>query len=68
MVDVPSLPSRPANAFALVAAASARAKQLLGGCVPKIDGSPKPARRALQELATGAVAGVDERPNPKGKE
>ena len=36
--------------------AAARARQLLEGCVPKVEGSPKPARRALQEVSRGAVA------------
>jgi DNA-directed RNA polymerase subunit K/omega len=53
---------RPKNAFETVTVASARAKQLLEGCVPKVEGSPKLARRALQEVARGAVArsGSDE--------
>jgi hypothetical protein len=29
---------------------------LLEGCTPKVEGSEKPARRALQEVATGQVA------------
>jgi len=52
--------TRPKNSFEFVTVASARARQLLEGCVPKVDGSPKPARRALQEVAAGAVAKVDE--------
>jgi len=47
---------RPTNAFEIVTVASARARQLLGGCVPKVEGSAKPARRALEEVARGAVA------------
>ncbi len=47
---------RPQNAFEFVAVASARAHQLLRGCTPKVEGSPKPARRALQEVSQGAVA------------
>ena len=39
-----------------------RARQLLEGCTPKVEGSPKPARRALQEVARGAVARVEPRP------
>jgi len=46
---------RPANTFEFVTVASARARQLLEGCTPKVDGSPKPARRALQEVVSGAV-------------
>ena len=46
---------RPANSFEFVTIAAARARQLLKGCLPKVDGSPKPARRALQEVASGVV-------------
>jgi DNA-directed RNA polymerase subunit K/omega len=48
--------SRPKNSFEFVTVASARARQLLQGCLPKIEGSPKPARRALQEVSSGAVS------------
>jgi DNA-directed RNA polymerase omega subunit len=48
--------ARPKNAFEFVTVASARARQLLRGCTPKIEGSPKPARRALQEVAEGVVS------------
>ena len=47
---------RPKNAFEFVVVASARAHQLLRGCTPKVEGSPKPARRALQEVSQGAVS------------
>ena len=47
--------SRPKNSFEYVTIASARARQLLQGCVPRVDGSPKPARRALQEVQAGSV-------------
>jgi DNA-directed RNA polymerase subunit K/omega len=50
--------TRPPNSFEFVTVASARARQLLEGCVPKVEGSPKPARRALQEVASGAVKRV----------
>ena len=56
-----STTSRPKNAFEVVTVASHRARQLLEGCVPKVEGSPKPARRALQEVATGAVSRDDRR-------
>lgn len=46
---------RPGNTFEFVTVASARARQLLDGCTPKVEGSPKPARRALQEVVSGAV-------------
>jgi len=48
--------TRPERSFEFVTVASARARQLLEGCTPKVDGSAKPARRALQEVASGAVA------------
>ncbi len=55
MSEINSRPTKPKNAFEFVTVASARARQLLEGCVPKVDGSPKLARRALQEVAAGAV-------------
>jgi DNA-directed RNA polymerase subunit K/omega len=58
MSDTHSIPTRPTNAFELVTVAAARAKQLLNGCLPKVDGSPKPARRALQEVNAGVVGAV----------
>jgi DNA-directed RNA polymerase subunit K/omega len=48
--------ARPKNAFEVVTIASARARQLLEGCIPKVEGSPKPARRALQEVAAGLIS------------
>jgi len=47
--------ARPENSFEFVTIAAARARQLLQGCLPKVEGSPKLARRALQEVAAGAV-------------
>ncbi len=44
--------------FEFVTVASARAKQLLNGCTPKIEGSSKPARRAVQEVTAGLVQGT----------
>ena len=60
MSDTKRSAGRPKNAFEVVTVASARARQLLEGCVPKVEGSPKPARRALQEVRTGAVSRADE--------
>jgi DNA-directed RNA polymerase subunit K/omega len=54
--------SRPKNSFEFVTVASARARQLLEGCLPKVDGSAKPARRALQEVASGLVKRVEDAP------
>ena len=56
---------RPKNSFEYVTVASARARQLLQGCVPKVDGSPKPARRALQEVQAGSVEKVSPAPPPE---
>ena len=50
---------RPANSFEYVTIAAARARQLLRGCLPRVEGSPKPARRALQEVAAGTVTKAD---------
>jgi DNA-directed RNA polymerase subunit K/omega len=54
--------SRPKNSFEFVTVASARARQLLEGCLPKVEGSAKPARRALQEVASGQVKRVEDTP------
>ena len=56
MTETPSSSTRPKNAFEFVTVASIRARQLLRGCTPKVEGSPKPARRALQEVSQGLVA------------
>ena len=58
MSDSPRPTTRPKNSFEYVTVAAARARQLLQGCVPKVDGSPKPARRALQEVQSGSVEKV----------
>lgn len=55
---------RPENSFEYVTIASARARQLLRGCLPKVDGSLKPARRALQEVSRGMIARTDNLPEP----
>ncbi len=51
--------TRPRNAFEFASVASARARQLQKGCVPKMDGSAKIARRAQQEVANGLVKQVE---------
>ena len=44
------------NAFEFVAVASARARQLLNGCTPKVEPqSLKKARVAMKEVKNGAV-------------
>ena len=62
MSETPRPTSRPTNSFEFVTMASARARQLLGGCLPKVEGSPKPARRALQEAAAGLIKRVEDTP------
>lgn len=46
------------NRFEFATVAAQRAKQLQLGCVPKLDGSAKIARRAQQEVAKGLVQQV----------
>ena len=53
---------RPNNSFEFVTIAAARARQLLQGCTPRVEGSPKPARRALQEVVAGQVDKVEQTP------
>lgn len=62
MTDTPKPTTRPANSFEFVTVASQRARQLLEGCVPKVEGSAKHARRALQEVVAGAVKRSDTAP------
>jgi DNA-directed RNA polymerase subunit K/omega len=59
MTESPKI-NNPESRFEFVAIASARAHQLLRGCLPKVEGSAQPARRAQQEVAAGVVARVDE--------
>jgi DNA-directed RNA polymerase subunit K/omega len=60
MTDTARPTTRPANSFEFVTIAAARARQLLEGCVPRVDGSAKPARRALQEVVAGEVRRAEE--------
>ena len=47
----------PLSRFEYVAVASARAKQLLAGCTPRVeDVAIKPARIALREVEAGQVS------------
>jgi DNA-directed RNA polymerase subunit K/omega len=55
MNENPRPTPKPKNAFETVTVAAHRARQLLEGCTPKVEGSPKLARRALQEVVRGAV-------------
>ena len=47
------------NAFEFVVVASARAKQLINGCTPRVEGSTKLARRAQQEVLAGVVQKIE---------
>ncbi len=58
MTDKANAVTRPKNAFQFATVASARARQLQAGCVPKMEGSAKMARRAQQEVANGLVKQV----------
>ena len=60
--------TKPANSFEFVTIASARARQLLRGCLPKVEGSPKPARRAVEEVASGVVTRMEVAPQPSEDE
>ena len=62
MSDRPKTIVRPNNSFEFVTIAAARARQLLAGCIPRVEGSPKPARRALQEVVAGQVDKVEQTP------
>ncbi len=43
------------NKFEFVTIAGARARQLQAGCTPKVEGSPKMARLAMQEVREGKI-------------
>ena len=48
------------NAFEFVTIASARARQLLKGCTPRVETqSPKKARTAMREVKAGRVEKVE---------
>lgn len=57
-------PPRRVGAFETITVAAARAQQLLRGCQPRVDGSAKPARLALQEVTSGKVAAAEPDPAP----
>jgi DNA-directed RNA polymerase subunit K/omega len=56
-VDRSQLP----NAFEFVVIASARAKQLMRGCLPRVSSVEKPARLAQREVFTGAVERIPDK-------
>lgn len=47
------------NSFEFVTLASQRAKQLLKGCTPKVEGEQKAVKTAQKEVAAGVVRKVD---------
>jgi DNA-directed RNA polymerase subunit K/omega len=47
------------NKFEFVVMAGARARQLLRGCAPRIEGPEKPARLAALEIKKGHVRKAD---------
>ena len=55
MADTPEVK----NKFELVVLAGARARQLLRGCTPRVEGSEKPARLATLEIRKGQVRKVE---------
>jgi DNA-directed RNA polymerase subunit K/omega len=60
---------QPESRFEFVVMASARARQLLGGCRPRVEGAHKTARVAQQEVKSGALwveaaAALDSPPQP----
>ena len=57
--------SQPQSRFEFVVMASARARQLLEGCRPRVEGAHKTARIALREVTSGALW-VDPAPDPSG--
>lgn len=48
------------NAFEFAALAGQRAKQLMRGCTPRVEGDEKPTRLARREIATGVISKVEE--------
>ena len=54
------------NAFEFVAVAGQRARQLLNGCVPRVDGDPaKLVKVAQKEVARGLIRKLEESPTPR---
>jgi DNA-directed RNA polymerase subunit K/omega len=52
------------NAYEFVVVASLRAKQLLAGCTPRLDGDHSPATMAQMEVAAGSVGRADATETP----
>ena len=47
------------NKFEYVVISGARAKQLLKGCTPKVEGNNKPARTAMKEVAQRKIEKIE---------
>jgi DNA-directed RNA polymerase subunit K/omega len=56
--------SKLPNAFEFVTVAGARARQLLRGCTPKVEGGTKLARIAEREVIAGEVAPLPPQDTP----
>jgi DNA-directed RNA polymerase omega subunit len=52
------------NAFEFVTIAGARARQLLAGCTPLVEGSEKPVRLAQREVKAGKVRKLESDQDP----
>jgi len=54
--------TRPAhlNAYEFIAVSALRAKQLLAGCTPRLEGNHTAATMAQMEVAAGRVARADD--------
>jgi len=50
------------NKFEFVVMSGARAKQLLRGCTPKVEGHEKPARLAMKEVKLQKVEKIPVQP------
>jgi DNA-directed RNA polymerase subunit K/omega len=52
------------NKFEFVVLSGARAKQLLRGCTPKVEGHEKPARLAMKEVKMEKIEMIRIEPAP----
>ena len=51
--------SRSLNPYEFVAVSALRAKQLLAGCTPRLEGDHSPATMAQMEVAAGRITRAD---------
>lgn len=54
--------SRMSNSFEFVVIAGARARQLMRGAVPRVEGAEKPVKLAQREVVARKVEKIDEPP------